>query len=958
MKRIFLLVAGLIPLFLSIMLKGVAFAGNSDSLLIIEANQLVSDGNKWMSKSSFHDAEDCFNKSIDIWTRVEKYDEYKAYPYYSLALLYLKTGDFSKSINNFNNAEKILLNAREEYKYLLGATYSSMGSFFLFYGDYSKALIYFDKAIEIYSKQKSEDEVIDSYPVYGKAQTFFYQNKFQLAINYIENYLRTSKIIHKSQFERLISSCLIKQRKYREAKEILYKALAGSKHDPDKYTEILLITAKACIKKGGTDEADILLKEAVPLLASYKSGADPWNIYYYELQGQLDMNRAGLTNDIDTKQDFLYDALKMFDKALLLNTISDNGEIPYLDKEGDFITPTQVKDVFINRAIALNSIAGNYKTLGNRIFYHQFLDLSMKTWEATVLFLHDFRISFLEEESKLSLSESEVNVYDEGFFTAQKLYKETGLDIYYRKMLFFSESGKSSTLLASLNDIQAQHFGGLPDSILRYEKDLNLKLSALKQLIFNENNSGKTDSARMAEWNDRLFDLEKQHDNLMFSLEHNYPDYYNFKYRNTVIQPGDIQKKLRSGQALVEYLVEEPGIASDSGSVNILIITKNEKSYYTATVSVEYVKHIQHLITLLSNRNAGETDMDDFREFVRSSHYLYSVLIKPFSNNDNITDLIVVPDGKLAYLPFDVLISEIPDTSRISFSAPDYLIRRYTVEYSYSATLHFDYFNDSHQNKGGILAFAPEYSGGDVDINKTAYRKRQVSRALLRPLPGAREEVINLKKMHNCKACIGADATEEAFKQEAGNYGILHLAMHTIMNDSIPMFSKLVFASSPDSSEDGYLNTQEIYNMKLNARLAVLSACNTGSGQMRRGEGVMSMARAFLYAGCPSIVMTLWEVEDKSSTQLVLDFYRYLFKGYSKPEALRKAKLEYLQTADPLRAHPYFWMGYILIGDPSPIKYNTNVLISILVFSLVLLILYMLLKKQFDRIKEKNARRG
>jgi CHAT domain-containing protein len=180
--------------------------------------------------------------------------------------------------------------------------------------------------------------------------------------------------------------------------------------------------------------------------------------------------------------------------------------------------------------------------------------------------------------------------------------------------------------------------------------------------------------------------------------------------------------------------------------------------------------------------------------------------------------------------------------------------------------------------------------------------------------------------------------------------------MHTIMNDSLPMFSKLVFASTPDSSNDGFLNTQEIYNMKLNARLVVLSACNTGSGKMRTGEGVMSMARAFLYAGCPSIVMTLWEVEDKSSATLVLDFYRYLFKGYSKPEALRLAKLEYLTNADPFKSHPYFWMGYIVIGDPSPIKYHTTVMSLMLAFAFIASIVLIFWKRIFKMIWDKEKK--
>jgi CHAT domain-containing protein len=122
--------------------------------------------------------------------------------------------------------------------------------------------------------------------------------------------------------------------------------------------------------------------------------------------------------------------------------------------------------------------------------------------------------------------------------------------------------------------------------------------------------------------------------------------------------------------------------------------------------------------------------------------------------------------------------------------------------------------------------------------------------------------------------------------------------------------------------------------MKLNARLAVLSACETGTGMLQKGEGVMSMARAFVYAGCPSIVMTLWQVEDKSGVKIMENFYYYLSKGKRKDVALRMAKLNHLESSDPLTSHPHYWLGYVNIGNPEPLKSSANkyfVLILVLI---------------------------
>jgi len=106
--------------------------------------------------------------------------------------------------------------------------------------------------------------------------------------------------------------------------------------------------------------------------------------------------------------------------------------------------------------------------------------------------------------------------------------------------------------------------------------------------------------------------------------------------------------------------------------------------------------------------------------------------------------------------------------------------------------------------------------------------------------------------------------------------------------------------------------------------MAVLSACNSGTGEMKKGEGMMSLARGFIYAGCPSIVMTLWQVTDKSSSELMTSFYKYLKRGKSKQEAMRLAKIDYLEKADDLTSNPYFWSGFVVLGDGSPIYNKTG----------------------------------
>jgi CHAT domain-containing protein len=189
------------------------------------------------------------------------------------------------------------------------------------------------------------------------------------------------------------------------------------------------------------------------------------------------------------------------------------------------------------------------------------------------------------------------------------------------------------------------------------------------------------------------------------------------------------------------------------------------------------------------------------------------------------------------------------------------------------------------------------------------------------PLVGTIKEVQSINETVPSRVFINEKATEANFKKHASDYNVLHLAMHTIMRDDNPLYSMLAFTNvdTGDSIEDNKLYAYEIYNLKLNAQMAVLSSCNSGFGKMQKGEGMMSLARGFIYAGCPSIIMTLWQVADKSSSELMTSFYKYLKRGKSKQEAMRLAKIDYLESADDLTSNPYFWSGFVVLGDGSPI---------------------------------------
>jgi CHAT domain-containing protein len=166
--------------------------------------------------------------------------------------------------------------------------------------------------------------------------------------------------------------------------------------------------------------------------------------------------------------------------------------------------------------------------------------------------------------------------------------------------------------------------------------------------------------------------------------------------------------------------------------------------------------------------------------------------------------------------------------------------------------------------------------------------------------------------------------------EQAGKYDIIHLAMHTVLNSRNPASSGMIFYGK-DNDPSRYLQPYEIESSILNARMVVLSSCYTGAGTFYAGEGVLSLARRFIFAGSHSVVMSLWEVNDRSGTAIMKEFYKRIKSGHKKSDALREARISYLANADMLRSHPYFWSTLVIYGDDSPL-YLSSYLRLILLF--------------------------
>jgi CHAT domain-containing protein/tetratricopeptide (TPR) repeat protein len=275
---------------------------------------------------------------------------------------------------------------------------------------------------------------------------------------------------------------------------------------------------------------------------------------------------------------------------------------------------------------------------------------------------------------------------------------------------------------------------------------------------------------------------------------------------------------------------------------------------------------------------------------------LYDVLIAPIRHHlAGRSRIVIVPDGALWNLPFQAL-----------HSAEGYLIEAAAVSYAPSITVLRE-IQRLPKGSGRRTLFA---------LGKSNFGPQTTS--TLEPLPDAETQVRRIREIYGPNRSvgfIGSEATETQFKAEAPSYAVLHLATHGVLDETSPLYSHLVVSSDRrNAQDDGLLEAWEIMRMKLAAEVVVLAACDTGRGRIAPGEGVIGMMWALFTAGARSMVVSQFRVESKSATAMLVAFHRRLAADRgSKSAQLRAAAIELLRT--PRFAHPYYWAGFILVGD-------------------------------------------
>ena len=599
----------------------------------------------------------------------------------------------------------------------------------------------------------------------------------------------------------------------------------------------------------------------------------------------------------------LYEAQKDFHKALefyqkgLVQLAPNFNNLSFLNNpEIEDISKTFNGKLFLERKTKV--LYKLYQQSGNLDYLKTALSTAQLANQTTKYMRQDY----WAKGSVKFIATNDYAHYEKSILIAYELFKQTGETRYKGAAFEIIESNKSNLLLESLQDNLAKGLGELPDSLLSNETRVTLNINFYKKQLSEEKLKVQKNEEKINLYEEQLFILNNEYEKLIKNLEKNYPKYYQLKYDYSTPTLTLIQKSLKAQEQMIEYFVGETHLI-------IFSITKEKVAIQKYPLKEDIYSNLKVLLDLVKHPPTFQDELADFYSFKQAAHQLYQQLIAPVLDV-NTNKLIIIPDDQLNYLPFELLLTSTETPEEILYAKLPYLFKKVAINYHYSANL-YEGTKTTKQSEAiqSFIGFAPSF--GRSIIAQT----RNCTNDELYSLNCSQKELENITTLINDgRSIIGINATKDNFSKEAANGRILHIATHACINEEDPMLSKIYFA-------DDYLTYYDLNNLALNADLAVLSACNTGNGKLEKGEGVMSIAKGFIQAGVSSVVTSLWSVDDCATSDVMTQFYKYLKEKQPKEEALRNAKLAYLQKADKAHAHPFYWGAFVQFGNTKSLDY-------------------------------------
>lgn len=576
---------------------------------------------------------------------------------------------------------------------------------------------------------------------------------------------------------------------------------------------------------------------------------------------------------------------KKFDEGLTLYQEALSANIPNFNSTSVLVTPPITE--FYNGSQLLYTLRYKAQALEKKYFGKTLkradLLLGLTTLQACDSLIDLLRQSATNESDKLTLGAIANSVYGDGVRIAYTLSDVSFRDrkLYRELSFYFAEKSKSAVLQEAISDTNAKSFANIPNDLLEEEKNLKSAIALITQKL-----AQKPEAEEEKYLRETIFSLNRTYQDFTERLEKQYPEYFNLKYNSAAPSIAQLHKVLSEKTALISYFIDE-----NNSRLYTFVISKKKFTIDTKTLPAEYDKYITGL------RNS--IFFQETSTFKKSSYNLYALLV-PEKIPGSVDDLVIIPTGRLGVIPFEALLKKLSDDE--DFKTLPYLLQEYSIRYEFSAGLALQKNFKSKPISSALFCAPITFPEKDA----------------LAALPGTESEVnaiASLFRQNKIESAVylNNQANERIIKSGTlKDFSLIHFATHGVVDETSPELSR-IFLQTETEAEDGNLFAGEIYNLQLNADLVALSACQTGLGKISKGEGVIGLSRALVYAGAQNIIVSFWSVADESTAQLMTNFYKQLLENpsanYSRD--LRRAKLELLNGK---YAAPYYWAPFILIG--------------------------------------------
>ena len=480
------------------------------------------------------------------------------------------------------------------------------------------------------------------------------------------------------------------------------------------------------------------------------------------------------------------------------------------------------------------------------------------------------------------------------FFTriSLELYNQGGSSHYLEEFINVREGALYGRIRSRLNKEKAIRYSNVPATVIAEENRLKEKIRKSLQHTGADNGQFTQYQQAVKAWEQHLAMVKKE-----------YPRYYRLRYATLFYTLPQLQGLVPDSTTLVRYYMTDSSL-----------------------VALVADSHSRHIIPLRADGLRQIIDslrsIADERTQLNALHQLYRRIWAPLSNYITTKKVMVIPDGVLYNVSMDMLPYE-PATSFRSLAEKS-LLARHSFSYHYSLFM-LEEKPAGKQWPENYIAFAPGFS----DDLKAAYLQRMKDSLrldknylTLLPQPANQRLAERIKDIVGGKIFLDSSSTSDAFRRNAGEHRIIHIATHAEYNNAMPEQSGLFFAKDSTGANDNFITLGEIYSCPMDADLMILTACESGRPGYQDGEGLISLAHAFNYAGSRNILTALWKIDEVSSASIAEHFIHHLKEGLYTDEALQQAKLDYLRESDGRILAPAYWSGLVLMGRPQKVQVN------------------------------------